>query len=145
MSFLDRFKAAPDPQEPASPPPFQTGDRVIVSPIAVDAMFLSGKHGEVIGVEFTTDRNDPYGPWIISVLLDGDNMKMAFSSAELTREPEEDFAADTPIPYVVATQTGPDREQVDIPQPRSDSEQIEEIFADKVEADLAELTRKNAS
>lgn len=94
MTFYDwahRHLAGNDPApEPASPPPFKTDDRVVVSPHAMDAMFVGGRHGIVVGVEFTTDENDPYGPWIIRVRLDGQRDVLKFHAAELTREGEHE-------------------------------------------------------
>jgi hypothetical protein len=91
MSLFDRWQRrliAADPQEPASPPPFTARDRVVVSPQAVDGMFLGGRHGIVTDIEFTTDPEDVFGPWIVSVILDDDPQPMKFHAAELTREHE---------------------------------------------------------
>lgn len=120
MSFKDWYHRhlESDPMEPASPPPFREGDRVVVSSEFEDSAFITGSHGKVISAEFTTDPEDEYGPWVIRVLLDGDSTPMKFAAHELTREtgpaeaptpmvvtvtqPEdvEDFAADEPVPYV---------------------------------------------
>lgn len=160
MSFRAWFRPGNDPQEPASPPPFAPADRVVVSPRAIDGMFLGGHHGTVEQVDFTTDPDNPFGPWVVKVLLDGQSETMSFHAAELTREtqdpeppeavkvtitqPEDDdFTADAPIPYVLSyTQVGPEREQLS-PQVSSDpGAKIEWAFANKVEADLAELTQR---
>ena len=122
MSFFDRFRPARDPQEPATPPPFKHGDRVVVLPGTVDGVFLTGQHGVVTQVVFTTDPDDPFGPWVVFVFLDGDAQWTRFHADELTREttppavtinvtqPEdEDFTAqgevpaDTIIPVTDAT------------------------------------------
>lgn len=116
MNLFDRWQRrhlAADPMEPASPPPFQPRDRVVVSAPHMDGFFTHGHHGIVVDVEFTTDDNDPFGPWIIFVVLDGDPARQRFHAAELTREteppapvepptitvtqPEDD---DEPVPYV---------------------------------------------
>jgi hypothetical protein len=102
MSIFDRFKSSPDPQEPASPPPFRITDRVIVSGAALDGMFTAGLHGAVVNVEFTTDENDPYGPWVIMVAPDGLRDILKFHAAELTREPKH--AAPAAPPVVTVTQ-----------------------------------------
>lgn len=89
MNLFDQWRRrhlAADPQEPASPPPSTAGDRVVVSSEFEDAAFITGTHGKVIGVEFTTDPEDEYGPWIIWVLLDGDSEPTKFAAQELTRE-----------------------------------------------------------
>lgn len=177
MSWKDwahRHLQAPDPQEPASPPPFAIGERVIATIPAVGAGDRDhARHGKVVAVEFVTDPDNPYGPWMITVLLDGETMKAAFHAAELTREPkparhlatpepEEDFAADEPVPYLPVV--GPEREQlpdtpsadptpfaievrngIDGPVAARAEFEVEKVFADKVEADLAELTARNAS
>jgi hypothetical protein len=96
-----RRHLAADPQEPASPPPFAIGERVVVSPHAMDAMFLGGHHGRVTATTFTTDENDPYGPWVITVILDGDPTPMKFHAAELTREGEHEEPSSEPVTVFV--------------------------------------------
>lgn len=96
-----RRHLAADPQEPASPPPFAAGDRVVVSPHAMDGMFVSGHHGVVVGAEFTTDPEDVYGPWIIRVRLDGQRDALKFHAAELTREGEHEEPESGPVTVFV--------------------------------------------
>lgn len=116
MTFSDwyhRHLQAPDPMEPASPPPFKEGERVVVSSSFEDGAFLDGYRGVVVAVEFTTNTDDPFGPWVIRVMLDNDKTPTKFHADELTREGEhteptepptvtvtqpEDI--DTPVPYV---------------------------------------------
>jgi hypothetical protein len=104
MSIFDWFKGAPDPQEPASPPPFTVGDRVTVSPAAVDGMFLGGRRGVVVSHQFTTDPEDVFGPWIIWVILDDDPTRQKFHAAELTRAPKHV----APLPRRVISVTQPE-------------------------------------
>jgi hypothetical protein len=154
MSLFDNWVrriVAGDPMEPASPPPFAIGDRVVVSAAVMDGMFTSGRCGEVIGVEFITDREDAFGPWKISVLLDGDHLKMAFAASELTHEPKHqtvdevaaEFGVDLnePVPYVPVI--GPEREQLPetpVYDQVRDEALAEHMFASKVETDLKTLT-----
>jgi hypothetical protein len=158
MSLFDewhRRHLAADPQEPASPPPFKTGDRVMVSSQFEDAAFITGTHGVVLTVEFTTDPNNEYGPWDVRVLLDGDGEPMHFAAHELTRETEpapapvppvvtvtqpedeEGFAADAPYPTI------PFRENVSA-TPIYDELRSCAAFPYQVEADLKALTERNA-
>lgn len=95
-----RRHLAADPMEPASPPPFAKGDRVVVSPHAMDGMFVSGHHGVVVSVEFTTDTEDVYGPWIIRVRLDGQRDVLKFHAAELTREGEHEEPSGPVVTFV---------------------------------------------
>lgn len=120
MTFSDwyhRHLQAPDPQEPASPPPFKSGDRVIVQSLTehvedLDGQILNGQHGTVVAVWFTTDPEDVFGPWTVKVRLDGDSDDLNFAAAELVRETEPPAPAgpttvtvtqpedDEPVPYV---------------------------------------------
>lgn len=157
MSIFDewhRRHLAADPQEPASPPPFATGDRVMVSSQFEDAAFITGTHGVVVSVEFTTDPENEYGPWDVRVLLDGDSEPMHFAAHELTRETEpaptpapmvitvtqpedeEDFAADAIVPTI------PFREDVSA-TPIYDALRSCAEFGNRVEADLKALTERN--
>lgn len=161
MSIFDewhRRHLAADPQEPASPPPFATGDRVMVSSQFEDAAFITGTHGVVVTIEFTTDPENEYGPWDVRVLLDGDSEPMHFAAHELTRETEH---APAPQPLVVTVTQPEDEEDFasarlpkripfreDVPStPIYDQIREEALaadgFASEVEADLKALTERN--
>lgn len=88
---------AEDPQEPASPPPFKVTDRVVVTSSFEDGAFLDGYRGTVVGVQFTTDPDDPYGPWVIQVQVDGLRDLLKFHASELAREPEHEEPAEAPV------------------------------------------------
>lgn len=102
-----RRHLAADPQEPASPPPFVVNDRVVVSSEFEDAAFITGSHGNVVGVQFTTDPEDEYGPWVIRVILDGDSEPMKFAHHELTRETGP---AEPPAPVTIFVKQPEDTE-----------------------------------
>lgn len=87
MTFNDWFHRHLADAEPATPPPFTPGARVIVSVGVLNAP-LARRRGAVLSVEHTTDPNNPYGPWVVTVLLDVDQTRMVFHAAELTREPK---------------------------------------------------------
>lgn len=111
-----RRHLAADPQEPASPPPFKVDDRVVVVQDEEDGMFLSGLHGTVLSVEFTSDVEDPFGPWVVRVGIDGmkkDNV-LKFSSTELV---PETGPAPTPEPLAVFVKQPEDTEP---PAPHGD-------------------------
>lgn len=164
MSFIDRFRAGPDPQEPASPAPFDPGERVIVSTALPDPAFVRGQHGTVTATYW--QPGSPIGPWAILVRMDHTNIPVMLPAAELTREAER-FSIEVEEPndvtddglwetvrddlraiqaeYQEATsKVGPDRERLPLTphlcglggvfNPFSGSAQIEE--------DLREMTEK---
>ena len=146
MSFLDRFLPGMDPQEPASPPPFVELDRVIVQSEEVDAEFNNGLRGVVTDVEFITDPEDVYYPWLVSVQVDGWAKPLAFGADELLHDPVDD--PDQPVPFVPTqgcSLVGPETEQLP-PVTRHDDEvsaearQVERMFADATEKSLREWT-----
>jgi hypothetical protein len=157
MSLFDewhRRHLAADPQGPASSPPFKVDDRVVVREDS-DDMFLVGLHGRVLDVEHTTDPEDVFGPWRVRVHIDGMRDPLNFESHELVRETgpapapvpravvvtqpedEEDFAADAPHPTI------PFREDVSA-TPIYEALRSCAAFPYQVEADLKELTERNA-
>ena len=108
MTFYDwahrHLAAKPTPYPRSTVAPFKIGDRVVVSPVAMDAMFVGGQHGAVVDVEPMTDPKDAFYPWAVHVRLDN-GMEYAFDASELTLEKdppaeadEEDFAADGEVP-----------------------------------------------
>lgn len=110
MSLFDQWyrrHLGADPQEPASPPPFAINNRVVVSSEFEDAAFITGSHGKVVGVQFTTDPEDEYGPWVIRVLLDLDREPMKFAAHELTRETGP---AELPAPMTIFVKQPEDTE-----------------------------------
>lgn len=106
MSFLDKFRPGIDPMEPASPPPFAAGDRVVVRDDA-DDQFLAGLHGKVIDIHFTADPEDVFGPWVTRVHIDGMREPLKFEARELARETGP---ADPPAPLTVFVKQPEDTE-----------------------------------
>lgn len=65
------------------PAPFKMEDRVVVDSPAVDGGFSIYGVGVVVSVEYIEDPADPYSPWAVSVIFDGDDQPMLFNSREI--------------------------------------------------------------